>query len=175
MMRCLRHLMLVSALALGGGGLWPAVQGAGLVAAARAQEAQPMVLPVDPAPLRVEAASGEVSFSIEVADDDRERSAGLMFRTEMKDDHGMLFVFERTRRLSFWMKNTPMPLDLVFIDARGRIVAVLAGEPFSVAPIAPEAPARFVLELKAGTAEKTGIAGGDRVRHPRIDAAAAGG
>lgn len=166
-MRCLRHLMLVLLLAFGGGGLVPAVALAG--------EGQPMVLPVDPAPLRVETSAGEVGFSIEVADDDRERSAGLMFRTEMKDDHGMLFVFERTRRLSFWMKNTPMPLDLLFIDARGTIVSVLKGEPFSVAPIAPEAPSRFVLELKAGTAEKTGIAGGDRVRHPRIDAAAAGG
>lgn len=169
MMRCLRHLMLVSALALGGGGLWPAVQGAGFVAAARAQEAQPMVLPVDPAPLRVEAASGEVSFSIEVADDDRERSAGLMFRTEMKDDHGMLFVFERTRRLSFWMKNTPMPLDLMFIGSDGRIVGILNGEPYSLAPIGPGAPAQFVLELKAGTADKAGIADGDLVRHPRID------
>lgn len=142
---------------------------------ASAQEGQPMILPVDPAPLMVETAGGARPFTVEVADDDRERSAGLMFRTEMDDDHGMLFVFEQTRRLAFWMKNTPMPLDLVFIGADGRVVAVLAGEPFSVAPIAPEAPARFVLELKAGTAEKTGIAGGDRVRHPRIDRIAGAG
>ena len=127
------------------------------------------------APLTIETAGGERRFSIEIADDDRERSAGLMFRTEMRDDHGMLFVFEQTRRLAFWMKNTPMPLDLVFIGADGRIVAILKGEPFSIAPIAPEAPARFVLELKAGTAEKTGIADGDRVRHPRIDRVAGAG
>jgi len=140
-----------------------------------AQEGQPMILPVDPAPLTVRTAGGERRFSIEVADDDRERSAGLMFRTEMGDDHGMLFVFEQTRRLAFWMKNTPMPLDLVFIGADGRVVDVLPGEPYSVAPISPEAPARFVLELKAGTAEKTGIAGGDLVRHPRIDRIAGAG
>lgn len=140
-----------------------------------AQQGEPMILPVDPAPLAIETAGGERRFSIEIADDDRERSAGLMFRTEMRDDHGMLFVFEQTRRLAFWMKNTPMPLDLVFIGADGRIVAILEGEPFSIAPIAPEAPARFVLELKAGTAEKTGIADGDRVRHPRIDRVAGAG
>ena len=139
------------------------------------QEAEPMILPVDPAPLRVETDEGEPRFSIEIADDNVERSAGLMFRTAMDDDHGMLFVFERTRHLSFWMKNTPMPLDLVFIGEDGRIVDILPGEPFSLAPIAPEAPARFVLELKAGTAEKTGIANGDRVRHPRIDEVAGGG
>lgn len=130
---------------------------------------EPMILPVDPAPLIIEASGGERRFSVEVADDDRERSAGLMFRTRMNDDHGMLFVFENTRRLSFWMKNTPMPLDLIFIGADGHIVGILAGEPYSIAPIAPEGPSRFVLELKAGTAEKAGIAGGDRVRHPLID------
>ena len=137
-----------------------------------AAAAEPMILPVDPAPLTVETEGGERSFSIEVADDDRERSAGLMFRTGMDDAHGMLFVFEQTRRLSFWMKNTPMPLDLLFIAEDGAVVDVLSGEPFSVAPIGPEAPARFVLELKAGTAEKAGIARGDRVSHPRIDEAA---
>lgn len=132
-------------------------------------EGDPMILPVDPAPLVIETADGEKRFSVEIADDDRERSAGLMFRIRMNDDHGMLFVFENTRRLSFWMKNTPMPLDLVFIGPDGRIVDILKGEPFSLAPIAPESPSRFVLELKAGTADKTGIADGDRVRHPRID------
>lgn len=136
---------------------------------AAGEPGEPMILPVDSAPLIIETAAGERRFSIEVADDDRERSAGLMFRTRMNDDHGMLFVFENTRRLAFWMKNTPMPLDLVFIGDDGRIVGILAGEPYSLAPIAPEAPARFVLELRAGTAEKAGIADGDRVRHPRID------
>lgn len=141
----------------------------------QAESGDPMILPVDPAPLVVETAGGERRFSIEVADDDRERSAGLMFRTEMNDAHGMLFVFEQTRQLAFWMKNTPMPLDLVFIGGNGRVVGILRGEPYSTAPLAPEAPARFVLELKAGTAEKAGIADGDRVRHPRIDKVAGAG
>lgn len=133
------------------------------------EQGEPMILPVDPAPLVAETAAGQRSFTIEIADDDRKRSAGLMFRTEMDDTHGMLFVFEHTRPLAFWMKNTPMPLDLVFVGDDGRVVSILPGEPFSTAPIAPEGPARFVLELKAGTAQKAGIADGDRIRHPQID------
>lgn len=138
-------------------------------------EGQPMMLPVDRAPLVAETAGGERSFTIEVADTDLKRSAGLMFRTAMADGHGMLFVFEQTRHLSFWMKNTPMPLDLIFIGEDGRVIATLPGEPFSTAPISPRVPARFVLELKAGTAQKTGIADGDRMRHPRIDEVAGAG
>lgn len=149
--------------------LFAIVPGLSAPAVAAGGQGQPMILPVDPAPLIVETSAGERRFSVEIADDDRERSAGLMFRARMNDDHGMLFVFENTRRLSFWMKNTPMPLDLIFIGPDGGVVGILKGEPYSLAPIAPEAPARFVLELKAGTAEKAGIAGGDRVRHPRID------
>ncbi len=133
-------------------------------------EGKPMILPVDPDRLEIETANGTThSFSIEVADTDFERSAGLMFRDDMDDDHGMLFVFETTRRLSFWMQNTPMPLDLVFIGEDGRIVSIRWGQPFSTASISPLTPGRFVLELKAGTAQKAGIAEGDTVRHPRID------
>lgn len=132
-------------------------------------QAEPMILPVDPAPLVLETGGGERRFTIEIADTDGERSAGLMFRNEMNDDHGMLFVFEQTRRLSFWMQNTPMPLDLIFIGEDGRVVAIRWGKPFSTAPIAPLSPARFVLELKAGTAQNAGLTEGDRVRHPRID------
>lgn len=140
-----------------------------------AQDGTAMILPVDPVTLLVETAKGERSFTIEVADTDSERSAGLMFRTEMADTHGMLFVFENTRRVAFWMKNTPMPLDLIFIGEDGRIAAIMPGEPFSTSPISPSASVRFVLELKAGTAQKAGIADGDRVRHPRIDRIAGAG
>ncbi|TKT76987.1 DUF192 domain-containing protein [Aquamicrobium sp. LC103] len=133
------------------------------------QPGQPMILPVDPAPLTVATASGEARFSIEIADDDPKRSAGLMFREEMDEDHGMLFVFGETRPVSFWMKNTPLPLDLVFIGEDGRVRAVLPGEPQSIASISPGVPVRFVLELNAGRAQKAGISEGDRIRHPRID------
>lgn len=133
---------------------------------------EPMILEIDAAPLVAETASGDVRFTIEIADEEHERSAGLMFRQDMNDDHGMLFEFERTRNLAFWMRNTPMPLDLIFIGEDGRVVSIRQGEPFSIASIAPEGPSRFVLELKAGTAQKAGIVDGTRIRHPRIDAVA---
>ena len=138
-------------------------------ALAQFQQDQPMILQVDEAPLVVQTETGERRFSIEIAETDQQRSAGLMFRTDMPDDRGMLFVFSRTTRHSFWMMNTPMPLDLVFIDEKGIIVAIRWGQPFSAASIQPLTPSRFVLELKAGTAQKAGIREGDRVRHPRID------
>ncbi|MEP9373243.1 DUF192 domain-containing protein [Mesorhizobium sp. KR1-2] len=133
-------------------------------------DGQAMLLPTDPAPLVAVTGSGEHAFSIEIADNDAERSAGLMFRQHMASDHGMLFVFDETRPVGFWMKNTPMPLDLVFIGQDGRVKAVRRGEPFSEALIAPDGPVRFVLELKAGMAEKAGIKDGDVFRHPVIGA-----
>lgn len=133
--------------------------------------AMAMRLPVDPVPLVAETASGEHAFTIEIADDDSERSAGLMFRETMDDDHGMLFVFPESRPLGFWMKNTPMPLDLVFIGQDGRVRAILPGEPFSEASISPAEPAQFVLELKRGQAGKAGIEAGDFLRHPAINEA----
>ncbi len=135
---------------------------------------RPMLLPVDPARLVAVTQGGERSFSIEIADDAAERSAGLMFRETMADDHGMLFVFQETRDVAFWMKNTPMPLDLVFVGQDGRVRAVLYGEPQSEAVIDPGEPARFVLELKAGTAARQGIKAGDLLRHPAIDSVAGG-
>lgn len=140
---------------------------------ARANE--PIILPVDPTPLVIETDRGERRFTIEIADTDAERSAGLMFRTDMADDHGMLFVFEQTRRVAFWMKNTPMALDLLFVREDGTVAAIMQGEPQSTAAISPDASVRFVLELKAGTAQKAGIGDGDRLRHPRIDKVGQGG
>lgn len=135
---------------------------------------QAMMLPQDPARLVVMTSGGERSFSIEIADDWAERSAGLMFRKDMADDHGMLFVFQQTREVAFWMKNTPMPLDLIFVGEDGRIIAVRQGEPQSEAVIDPGAPSRFVLELKAGTSAKEGIKAGDLLKHPAIDAVTGG-
>ncbi len=135
-----------------------------------AADGQAMILPVDPTPLVAVTKSGERPFSIEVADTEAEREAGLMFREDMADDHGMLFVFDQTRDVNFWMKNTPMPLDLIFVGQDGRIRAIKQGEPQSEAIVSPGAPVRFVLELKAGTAARDGIADGDLLRHPEISA-----
>lgn len=129
---------------------------------------QPMVLPVDPSPLVIATKSGPRSFTIEIAKNAAERSAGLMYRHSMPDERGMLFIYEKTQDVAFWMKNTPMPLDLLFISEDGRLVSILAGEPYSLAPIAPPEAVRYVLELKAGTAKKTGVAVGDQITHPQI-------
>ena len=136
---------------------------------------QAMRLPVDPTPLVVETAGGERSFTVEIADDRSERAAGLMFRETMDYDHGMLFVFSETKEVGFWMKNTPMPLDIIFVGEDGRVRATLPGEPFSEASISPGGPIRFVLELKRGTAQKAGIKDGDMMRHPAIAEVAGAG
>lgn len=135
---------------------------------------EPMILPTDPAPLVARTADGDKSFSIEIAAGVDERARGLMFRKSMDDDHGMLFVFDVTKPLGFWMQNTPMPLDLLFVGEDGRVIATLPGEPLSEALISPgmEHPARFVLELKRGIGAKNGIKNGDRLSHPSIDAVA---
>jgi len=130
---------------------------------------EPMLLPVDETPLIVVAEEGERKFTIEIAETAEQQARGLMFREEMDDDHGMLFAFPVTRPASFWMRNTPMPLDLVFIGEDGHVVSVEGGVPFSLDPIGPPDPVRFVLEIKAGIAQETGIEPGTRLRHPRID------
>lgn len=160
MIRLLRALALLALLALPTTETW-----------AETTAGAAMHLPVDATQLIAKTAGGDVPFSIEIAADDGERSAGLMFRKTMPDDRGMLFVFERTQQVGFWMKNTPMPLDLVFIGRDGRVRAVLPGEPFSEAVIAPAEPVRFVLELKRGTAQRHGIVPGVAMAHPAIDRA----
>jgi uncharacterized membrane protein (UPF0127 family) len=138
-------------------------------------DSRAMVLPVDSTPLVVVTDSGERSFSIEVADEPAERAAGLMYRETMADNHGMLFVFERTQNATFWMKDTPMPLDLVFVGQDGLVKVIRQGEPRSEAVISPGEPVRFVLELKAGTAARDGIEDGDLLRHPAIEAISGSG
>ena len=136
-----------------------------------AQEA--MALPADAEPLVAVTSKGDVPFRIEIADEPGERAMGLMFRKDLADDQGMLFVFEQTQPVGFWMKNTPLPLDLLFIGADGVVRDIQQGVPFSEAVIAAEEPVRFVLELKAGTAAKTGVSVGDKLRHRAIAKASA--
>lgn len=132
----------------------------------------PMELAVSEHKLTFENAEGVVAFDVEVADTAERRARGLMFRTDLPEDRGMLFVFERTQPVSFWMQNTPLPLDLVFIGEDGRVIDILAGEPFSTASIAPDKPSRFVLELHRGTSDNVALEPGLRLHHPVIDAIA---
>ncbi|MDF1734532.1 MAG: DUF192 domain-containing protein [Minwuia sp.] len=116
--------------------------------------------------LTVDTAGGERRFAVELADNPATRSRGLMFRESMPLDHGMLFDFERERQQSFWMKNTPLSLDIIFIDRQGIIVHIHhRAVPYDETPIPSRKPASAVLEINGGVARLTGIAVGDRVRH----------
>ena len=143
---------------------------------AEAQETtanSPMLLPVDETPLTIER-DGEAiaSFDIEVADDSSERSRGLMFRTEFPDDRAMLFVFEKSRPVAFWMQNTPRPLDMLFVRENGQLASIARDTtPFSTASVGSGEPVRYVLEINAGLADSLGIEPGDRFVHPIISVA----
>jgi uncharacterized protein len=89
-----------------------------------------------------------------------------MFRRSMSPDHGMLFDFIREKEAFFWMRNTYIPLDILFIAADGRIVAIAANtKPLDESPVGPGSPVRAVLEIGAGRAEVLGIRPGDKVTH----------
>ncbi|WP_245415158.1 DUF192 domain-containing protein [Hoeflea marina] len=109
-------------------------------------------------------------FSVELALTPADREQGLMNRTEMASDHGMLFRFDATRDVYMWMKNTVLPLDMVFIAEDGAVAGVAHDAvPFSETIIASPGPVRYVLELNAGVAAASGIMAGDRVVHPALE------
>ena len=111
---------------------------------------------------------------VEIADTPEERGVGLMHRTELASDRGMLFDFRATRQVTMWMKNTLIPLDMFFAESDGRIVTIAERTtPLSEKRIRSGQPVRFVLEMAGGSAERLGIVTGDRLRHPVIDRAMA--
>ncbi len=116
------------------------------------------------ATIEIVSKTGVHAFSVELATTDAERERGLMFRKELPEGHGMLFDFHEDRPVAFWMHNTYIPLDMIFIRGDGRILSIAENtEPLSDRNIPSGAPVRAVLEVIAGTAHKFGIAPGDRV------------
>ena len=108
--------------------------------------------------------TGVHAFAVELATNAAERAVGLMFRKEMPEGRGMLFDFHDEQPVQFWMHNTYIPLDMIFIGADGRVVHVAQdAKPMSDDLIPSRRPVRAVLEVIAGTARKFGIAAGDRV------------
>ena len=104
------------------------------------------------------------SFTVEVAETSQQQSKGLMFRTELPDNKGMLFQFVEVRMASFWMKNTVIPLDIIFIRSDGVIENIAENtEPYSTIPVESTAPVTAVLELRGGLTAEMGIAAGDKV------------
>ena len=117
---------------------------------------------------------GVARFTVEVADDGAERAQGLMFRESMPTSAGMLFVYDAPQRASFWMKNTLIPLDMIFADETGRVTRVHSNAvPGDTTPIDGGTGVRFVLEINGGLAQRLGLAEGTEMRHPAIPQATA--
>ena len=123
-------------------------------------------LPLRAAPTTESIELAHHRFTVEIARTDPERERGLMYRTHMPADHGMLFVFSDAQPRYFWMKNTLIPLDIIFFDAHKRLVNISANTPPCKTPECPTyasaAPAQYVLELNAGMAAKLGLKPGER-------------
>jgi uncharacterized protein len=117
--------------------------------------------------LEIVTRSGVHSFTVELAATDEARSKGLMYRRELPEGRGMLFDFKQDQNAAMWMKNTYIPLDMIFIRADGRIQRIAENtQPQSEKIITAGAPVRAVLEVIGGTVRKLGIRAGDRVAHP---------
>ena len=124
----------------------------------------------------VEFARGEVTilthtgdhiFKVELARTPSQHAWGLMFRESMGPDEGMLFVFDSPREITMWMKNTLISLDMIFVNAAGKIIRVARdATPMSEATIPSGGPSKAVIELNAGTAARIGVQAGDRVFFP---------
>ena len=118
-------------------------------------------------PLEIVTKTGVHVFSVEMATTEEEKTTGLMYRKELPEGKGMLFDFTPEQEVSMWMKNTYISLDMIFIRADGRILHIAENtEPMSTKIIPSRGLAKGVLEVVAGTAQKYGIAPGDRVAHP---------
>jgi hypothetical protein len=115
------------------------------------------------------AAGARHAVAVELARTDDERARGLMHRTSLPDDRGMLFLFEETEEHPFWMKDTPLPLDIIFIDEEGRVVGIVErAAPRTTTARTVGAPSRFVLEVNGGWARARGVRTGDRVRFENV-------
>jgi len=117
--------------------------------------------------VEIASKSGVHVFTVEIADTEAAREKGLMFRKSMPPGQGMLFDFHSDQPVRFWMKNTYIPLDMIFIRSDGRILNIAENTtPMSEKEVPSAGPVQAVLEVRGGTARKLGIAPGDRVANP---------
>lgn len=110
-----------------------------------------------------ELQTGDHVFHVEIADTEETRSQGLMHRDELPENHGMLFVFDRDQRMSFWMKNTSIPLSIAYISSDGVIREIHDMEPHDLDSVRSSRSARYALEVNQGAFERNGIEVGDQV------------
>ncbi len=115
---------------------------------------------------------GDFPFTVEVADTEASRERGLMFRTSLAPDAGMLFDYHHEQQASFWMQNTLIPLDMIFISADGVVKTIhINARPMDTTSIPSGVPIRFVMEIAGGRSEEIGLKVGDRFEHPRVGTA----
>ncbi|MCE9522816.1 MAG: DUF192 domain-containing protein [Alphaproteobacteria bacterium] len=122
--------------------------------------------------LTIDTATGTRTFMVEVVREESDRNRGLMFRRSLAADRGMLFDYDPPQQIAFWMKNTYIPLDIIFVGADGKIITIAAKTtPLSLEQIPSGGAARGVLEIAGGVSATLGIKVGDRVRHRLFDSA----
>lgn len=136
---------------------------------------RPIEIPVHPIPLEIQTKQGMISYKVEIAFTPSQATAGLMYRTDFPRDRAMLFKQQGSEQLKYeqkfflWMANTPLPLDMIFLNNEGIIVSIVEKTtPFSTDTISSEVPATFALEVNAGEVSQKQIKKGQRVIHPVI-------
>jgi uncharacterized membrane protein (UPF0127 family) len=118
-------------------------------------------------PLTIRSKSGVHQFTVEIAATPEEQERGLMFRKSLAGDRGMIFPYEPAQQVAFWMKNTLIPLDIVFIRSNGTIARITNAEPMDITPLPSGEPVAAVLEIRGGRAKELGIREGDAVAWTR--------
>ena len=142
------------------------------VAATMIAVSLPLAACSDESKLTIHSAGGDHTFNIEVVDTAKGRAQGLMYRQELAPDAGMLFDFLAEQSVSFWMRNTFIPLDMLFITGEGVVKNIhVNARPHDPTGIPSDGPVQFVLEIPGGRSVELGIKAGDTVTHPRIEAA----
>jgi uncharacterized membrane protein (UPF0127 family) len=117
-------------------------------------------------PLTIRSATGVHQFTVQIAATEQEQEQGLMFYRSLAPDQGMIFPYDPPADVSFWMKNTLIPLDMVFIRADGTIARIATAKPLDLSPVPAGEPVAAVLEIAGGRAAQLGIREGDKVEWP---------
>ncbi|MBI1358835.1 MAG: DUF192 domain-containing protein [Alphaproteobacteria bacterium] len=166
----IKHLLVSASVALAALAAGPLLVAAACAQAPTAAElaaGDPKPQPPGPtSPLTIVSGDKTHTFQVEVADTPEKSELGLMYRKEMAKDHGMIFDFGEPKETTMWMKNTFIPLDMVFFDSEGKVMTVVEGaRPHSLRLIDPGMPVKGVIELNAGVAKEDGIKPGDMIHH----------